>query len=57
MAMITLVVGSVGLCAAGLVAWYAIWRPRVASSLQRVPVRTDPSPRVVRGGESDDGIA
>ena len=57
MAMITLVVGSVGLCAAGLVAWYAIWRPRVTSSLQRVPVRTDRSTRVMRGSESDDGIA
>lgn len=55
--MITLVVGSVGLCAAGLVAWYAIWRPRVTSSLQRVPVRTDRSTRVGRGSESDDGIA
>ena len=38
--------GSVGLCAAGLVGWYAVWRPQLASSLQRAPVRTDPSPRV-----------
>ena len=47
MAMITLVVGSVGLLAAGVVG-VPIWRHR-ASSLQRVPVRADRPVHVVRG--------
>lgn len=57
MAMITVVAGSAGLLAAGVVGWFAIARHRVASSLQRVPVRTDRPVRAVREGESGDSPA
>jgi len=57
MAMITLVVGSVGLFVAGFVAWYTIWQRRAASSFERVPVRTRRSADVVSDGESGDGLA
>jgi hypothetical protein len=53
MAMITLIVGSVGLFAAGFAAWYTIWHRR-AASFERVPVRTG---RSVREGESGDRTA
>jgi len=56
MAMITLIVGSVGLFAAGFAAWYTIWHRR-AASFERVPVRTGPSVHVVREGESGDRTA
>ncbi len=56
MAMITLIVGSVGLFAAGFAAWYTIWHHR-AASFERVPVRTGPSVHVVREGESGDRTA
>ena len=46
MAMITLIVGSVGLFVAGFAAWYTIWHRRVAASFERVPVRTGRSVRV-----------
>jgi hypothetical protein len=54
--MITLIVGSVGLFAAGFAARYMIWHHR-AASFERVPVRTGPSVHVVREGESGDRIA
>ncbi len=56
MAMIMLVVGSVGLFAAGFAAWYTIWQRR-AASFERVPVRTGRSVHVVRQGESGDRTA
>jgi hypothetical protein len=39
-AVITLIVGSVGLFVAGFVAWYTLWRLRLASRLERVPVKS-----------------
>ncbi len=54
MAMITLIVGSVGLFAAGFVAWYTIWHDRAASSFERVPVRSVRSVPVVRESEPGD---
>ncbi|MGO8824944.1 MAG: hypothetical protein ACLQU9_06850 [Acidimicrobiales bacterium] len=56
MAMITVIVGSVGLLVAGSVAWYTIWRHRVAASFERVPVRTGRSVRVEREGDARDGM-
>lgn len=56
MAMITLIVGSVGLLVAGSVAWYTIWRHRVAASFERVPVRTGRSVRVAGEGDARDRI-
>jgi hypothetical protein len=52
--MITLIVGSVGLFAAGFAAWYTIWHRRAAASFERVPVRTG---RSVREGGSGDRTA
>jgi hypothetical protein len=57
MAMITLIVGSVGLFAAGFAAWYTIWHRRAAASFERVPLRTGRSVHVVREGESGDRTA
>jgi len=51
--MITLIVGSVGLFAAGFAAWYTIWHRR-AASFERVPVRTG---HAVHEGESGDRTA
>ncbi len=56
MAMITVIVGSVGLLVAGSVAWYTIWRHRVAASFERVLVRTGRSVRVEREGDARDGM-
>jgi hypothetical protein len=50
MTVITLIVGSVGLCAVGVAAWYAAWRLRLASKLERVPVRSGRSVPVPRDG-------
>jgi hypothetical protein len=50
MTVITLIVGSVGLCAVGAAAWFAAWRLRLASKLERVPVRSGRSVPVPRDG-------
>jgi hypothetical protein len=39
------IAGSVGVLVAGLVTSYTLWQRRLASSLQRVPVRTGPDAR------------
>ncbi len=54
MAMITLIVGSVGLFVVGFAAWYTIWHHRAASSFERVPVSTGRSVHVPRVAESGD---
>ena len=50
MSMMTLIVGSVGLFVAAFVASYTVWRLRLASRLQRVPVRSRRSAPVLREG-------
>jgi hypothetical protein len=40
MAMITLIVGSAGMFVAGFAAWYTVSRLRVASRVERVPVKS-----------------
>ena len=54
MAEITVVVGSVGLGAAGLVAWYTKSQRRAVASLKRIPVRVRTArsaPALRRGAE------
>ena len=41
----TVIAGSVGVVVAGLVTSYTLWHRRLASSLERVPVRTGPDAR------------
>jgi hypothetical protein len=55
MAVIALIVGSVGLFVAGSVACYTFWHQRVASSLERVPVRVGRSVPVVSEGDDGNG--
>jgi hypothetical protein len=50
MAVITLIVGSVGLFVAGFAAWYTISRQRLASRVERVPVKSGRPLDVVREG-------
>jgi hypothetical protein len=50
MAEITLIVGSMGLVAAGFAAWYMIWHRSVESSFERVPVRARRSVHLLREG-------
>ena len=49
MAEITLILGSIGLFAAAFLAWYTVWRHRVAAALKRVPVSAARPAQVVRG--------
>jgi hypothetical protein len=50
MAVITLIVGSVGLFVAAFAAWYTVWHRRFESRVERVPVKSVRSPRVRREG-------
>jgi hypothetical protein len=48
--VITLIVGWVGLFVAGFAAWYTLWRLRLASRLERVPVKSGRPLHVLREG-------
>jgi hypothetical protein len=50
MSEIAVITGATGMFAAGLVACHALWRRRVATALERVPVGTARPARVVRHG-------
>jgi hypothetical protein len=50
MAVIMLILGTVGVFVAGFVAWYTMWHRRMATAFERVPVSTDRSAQVVRRG-------
>jgi len=52
MAMITLIVGSVGAFVAGFVAWYTLWHRRLEASFEKVAVGTGRSAHVLRKGVS-----
>jgi hypothetical protein len=42
---VAVIAGSVGVFVAGFGAWYTFWHRRLASSVERVPVRTGFDPR------------
>jgi hypothetical protein len=48
MSEIAVIVGAAGMFVAGFVAWYALWRRRVAAAFRRVPVGTARRVPVVR---------
>jgi hypothetical protein len=50
MSEIAVIVGAAAMVVAGFVAWYALWRRRVATAFRRVPVRTARPVPVVRRG-------
>jgi hypothetical protein len=55
MSEIAVIVGAAGVSVAGFVAWYALWRRRVATAFRRVPVGTARSmPAVRRGADLPD---
>jgi hypothetical protein len=56
MAEVIVVVGSVGLLAAGSVAWCTMWRRR-AAALQRVPATARPTRAVRPAAERPGGTA
>jgi hypothetical protein len=48
MTEVSVVLGSGALFAAGVLAWFTLWRRRAARALQRVPVSTARSVRAAR---------
>jgi hypothetical protein len=48
MAEVTLIVGLAVLSVVGCAAWLTIWRSRVESRLEKIPVETERSVRAVR---------
>ena len=51
---VAVIAGSIGVLAS-LVGWYALWHRRLASSFERVPVRTGRHAFLLRRGVGVDG--
>jgi hypothetical protein len=55
MAEVSVVLGSVGVFAAGFLTWLTLWHRRATRALQRVPVGSGRAVRVVRPGVEQRG--
>ena len=50
MAEVAVIAGSISVFAAGFAAWYTLWHRRLASSFERVPVRSGRTAYLLREG-------
>jgi hypothetical protein len=50
MAEVAVIAGSIGVFVTGFLGWYALWHRRLASSFERVPVRTGRTAYLLREG-------
>jgi uncharacterized iron-regulated membrane protein len=56
MTQIAMIIGSIALFVAGVVAWYTLSHRRVESALERVPVESRRSSDALRRGLPDDTL-
>ena len=55
MAEVAVISGSIGVFVAGFAAWYTLWHRRLATSFERVPVRSGRAAYLLREGVVLDG--